>query len=169
MNKKLQKKKLHLLNNEINASEVRLPEQGIIPLQDAIRLARNDEMDLILISPNAVPPVCKIMDYQKFLYEQVQKEKAKPKVLEMKEIKVGPNTSENDLEYRIKHMIEFLDKGHKVKISMQFRGREMAYVTKGEAIILKLMVAVENHGIAEALPKLEGKRMFATIRPKNKK
>ena len=101
--------------------------------------------------------------------KQTKKEKDKPKSLEMKEIKVGPNTAENDLGYRIKHMIEFLQKGHSVKITMQFKGREMAYVQNGEALILKLILAVEDYGTPESMPKLEGKRMFATIKPKSKK
>jgi translation initiation factor IF-3 len=163
------KKKQHLLNREIRATEVRVTDGGIMPFFDALKLAESQDMDLVLMSPNANPPVCKIMNYEKFLYEQMKKEKDKPKPLEMKEIKVGPNTDENDLDYRIKHMIEFLNKGHKVKITMQFRGREMAYVAKGEALILKLMLAVTEHGVAEAMPKLEGKKMFVTLRPKTNK
>jgi translation initiation factor IF-3 len=163
------KKKQHLLNREIRATEVRVTDGGIMPFFDALKLAESQDMDLVLMSPNANPPVCKIMNYEKFLYEQMKKEKDKPKPLEMKEIKVGPNTDENDLDYRIKHMIEFLNKGHKVKITMQFRGREMAYVAKGEALILKLMLAVTEHGLAEAMPKLEGKKMFVTLRPKTNK
>jgi translation initiation factor IF-3 len=163
------KKKQHLLNREIRATEVRVIDGGIMPFFDALKLAESQDMDLVLMSPNANPPVCKIMNYEKFLYEQMKKEKDKPKPLEMKEIKVGPNTGENDLEYRIKHMIEFLQKGHKVKISMQFRGREMAHVSNGEALILKLILAVSEHGVAEMMPKLEGKKMFVTIRPKSQK
>jgi len=163
------KKKQHLLNREIRATEVRVTDDGIMPFFDALKLAESQDMDLVLMSPNANPPVCKIMNYEKFLYEQMKKEKDKPKPLEMKEIKVGPNTDENDLDYRIKHIIEFLNKGHKVKITMQFRGREMAYVAKGEALILKLMLAVTEHGVAEAMPKLEGKKMFVTLRPKTNK
>jgi translation initiation factor IF-3 len=163
------KKKQHLLNREIRATEVRVTDGGIMPFFDALKLAESQDMDLVLMSPNANPPVCKIMNYEKFLYEQMKKEKDKPKPLEMKEIKVGPNTDENDLDYRIKHMIEFLNKGHKVKITMQFRGREMAYVAKGEALILKLMLAVTEHGVAEAMPKLDGKKMFVTLRPKTNK
>ena len=163
------KKKQHLLNREIRATEVRLTDGDIMPFFDALRLAESQDMDLVLMSPNANPLVCKIMNYEKFIYEQMKKEKEKPKPLEMKEIKVGPNTGENDLEYRIKHMNEFLDKGHKVKITMQFRGREMAYVSKGEALILNLILAVAEHGVAEAMPKLEGKKMFVTIRPKSNK
>jgi translation initiation factor IF-3 len=163
------KKKQHLLNREIRATEVRVTDGGVMPFSEALKLAESQDLDLVLIGPNANPPVCRIMSYEKFLYEQMKKEKEKPKPLEMKEIKVGPNTGENDLEYRIKHMIEFLQKGHKVKISMQFRGREMAHVSNGEALILKLILAVSEHGVAEMMPKLEGKKMFVTIRPKSNK
>lgn len=162
------KKKLHFINREIRANEVRV-DGTIMRLSEALNMAESQDLDLVLMAPNANPPVCKIMSYEKFIYEQAKKEKDKPKPLEMKEIKVGPNTGENDLDYRIKHIIEFLQKGHKVKITMQFRGREMAYVANGEALMLKLVVAVEEHGIAEAMPKLEGKRMFVTLRPKSKK
>ena len=116
-------KQQHLLNNEIRATEVRVADLGVMSFKDAMNLATSKEMDLVLIGANAVPPVCRIMNYEKFLYDQTKKEKDKPKSLEMKEIKVGPNTAENDLGYRIKHMIEFLQKGHSVKITMQFKGR----------------------------------------------
>ena len=156
-------KKQHLINKEIRGTEVRISDVGIMPLSEALTMAESQDMDLVLINTNAQPPVCKIMNYEKFLYEQSKKDK--PKVLELKEIKVGPNTSENDLTYRIKQISEFLGKGHKVKISMQFKGREMIHVTKGETLILKLLVDLEEYGVAEAMPKLEGKRMFVTIKP----
>jgi translation initiation factor IF-3 len=156
-------KKQHLINKEIRGTEVRISDVGIMPLSEALTMAESQDMDLVLINSNAQPPVCKIMNYEKFLYEQSKKDK--PKVLELKEIKVGPNTSENDLTYRIKQISEFLGKGHKVKISMQFKGREMIHVTKGETLILKLLVDLEEYGVAEAMPKLEGKRMFVTIKP----
>ena len=156
-------KKQHLINKEIRGTDVRISDVGIMPLSEALTMAEAQDMDLVLINPNAQPSVCKIMNYEKFLYEQSKKDK--PKVLEMKEIKVGPNTSENDLTYRIKQISEFLGKGHKVKISMQFKGREMIHVTKGETLILKLLVDLEEYGVAEAMPKLEGKRMFVTIKP----
>jgi translation initiation factor IF-3 len=158
------KKKEHKLNKEITASEVRLPEEGIVTIKEALRIAESQGLDLVLINPNANPPVCRIMNYEKFIYEQ--NKKPKNKVLEIKEIKLGPNTSENDLEYRIKHMIEFLKKGHKVKISLQFKGRQMQHIDIGQAQILKMIVAVEDYGIPEAMPKLEGKKMFATVKPK---
>ena len=161
-------KNKHLLNREIRANEVRVTDFGIMPLFDALKLAESQNMDLVLISENNDIGVCKIMNYEKFIYEQMKKEKEKPKPLEMKEIKVGPNTDENDLDYRIKHIIEFLERGHKVKITMQFRGREMAYVAKGEALILKLMLVITEHGVAEMMPKLEGKKMFVTLRPLKK-
>jgi translation initiation factor IF-3 len=161
-------KKQHLLNREIRANEVRV-DGHVMRLSEALQEAESQNLDLVLIAPNAVPPVCRIINYEKFIYEQNKKDKQKPKTLEMKEIKVGPNTGENDLEYRIKHITEFLQKGHKVKITMQFRGREMAYVDNGKELLLKMIVAVEDHGIPEAMPKLEGKRMFATVRPKSNK
>lgn len=166
MNKK---KKQHLLNREIRATEVRVTDMGVIPFNEALAIAESKDMDLVLMNSQVQPPICKIMNYEKFIYEANKKAKDKPKTLEIKEIKVGPNTTENDLSYRIKHMIEFLTKGHKVKISMQFRGREMAFVSKGEELILNLILAVKEHGVAEIMPKLEGKNMYVTIRPASKK
>jgi len=164
MNKK---KKQHLLNREIRANEVRVTEGGIMSLDSAIALAESKEMDLVLINEHSVPPVCKIMNYEKFIYELGKK--PKNKTLEMKEIKLGPNTSENDLSYRLKHMIEFLQKGHKVKISMQFKGREMSYIDNGKALLLKVIVSVEEYGVPEAMPSMEGKKMFVTLKPKSNK
>lgn len=160
-------KKQHLINSEIKVSEVRLADHGVMSIQEAIRLANEADMDLVLLSDKSFPPVCRIMNYEKFIYEQ--KKKPKSKTLDIKEIKLGPNTHENDIAYRTKHIIEFLQKGHKIKLSMQFRGREMAFVDRGQALMLKLIVSVEEYGVAESIPKMEGKRMFATIRPKNHK
>jgi len=160
-------KKQHKLNREITAPQVRVGEHGIMNLKEALAMADAQEMDLVLISETAVPPVCKIMNYEKFIYEQSKKPKNKS--LELKEIKLGPNTSENDLSYRTKHIIEFLDKGHKVKLSMQFKGRQMAFVDKGKELMLKLIVSIEDHGSAEAVPVLEGRKMICTLKPKTKK
>lgn len=159
--------KQHLINREIKATEVRIADVGVMSFNEALTLAESKDMDLVLVGSNAHPPVVKIMNYEKFLYEQSKKDK--PKVLEIKEIKVGPNTSENDLGYRIKHMIEFLKKGHKVKITMQFKGREMAFVNKGELLILNMIKGVEEYGLPESMPLLENKKMFVTIRPKPNK
>jgi translation initiation factor IF-3 len=166
MNKKTTKQ--HLLNREIRANEVRLGGQ-VMRFSEALNLAESQEMDLVLMVENATPPVVKIMNYEKFIYEQNKRDKQKPKTLDIKEIKIGPNTSDNDLDYRIKHMVGFLQKGHKVKLTMQFKGRQLSYVDSGKALMLKMAVAVEDHGVAEALPVLEGKRMHMTIKPKPKK
>ena len=115
------KKKEHLLNREIRLSEVRLPEEGVIRLSEALRLAEEQDMDLVLMSENNGIGICRIMNYEKFIYEK--NKKPKNKTFDVKEIKLGPNTAENDLTYRSKHIIEFLKKGHKVKVTLQFRGR----------------------------------------------
>ena len=168
MNKKVkQKEKQHKTNLEIVHPTVRVGEHGILSLKDAQKLADEQELDLVLINENAQPPVCKIMNYEKFIYQQSKT--AKNKTLDVKEIKLGPNTSENDLSYRTKHIIEFLEKGHKVKLTMQFRGRQMAFVDKGQEVMLNLIVSVEEHGSAESIPKLEGKRLQCTLKPKAKK
>lgn len=164
----MKNKREHKINEEITEYAVRIPEKGIVKTSDAIKMARDANMDLVLINSSATPIICKIMNYEKFIYEQKKKDKNKPKPLDVKEIKVGPNTSENDLDYRIKHMSEFLQKGHKVKITMQFKGREMAFVSKGEQLMLNLILKLTDFGSAEAMPKLEGKKMFVNIRPKSK-
>jgi translation initiation factor IF-3 len=163
------KKREHLLNDEIKASEVRLPEEGIIKLSEALRIAEEQEMDLVMVNQTTSPPICRILNYEKFIYEQNKAKKANNKAPEIKEIKLGPNTSDNDLSYRAKHIIEFLEKGHRIKITLQFRGREMAFIDKGKALMLKLMVAVEEHGIAEGLPNMEGKKLIGFVKPKPKK
>ena len=161
-------KRAHRINDEIIAREVRV-DGVVMPIRQALLEAEKSEMDLVLINDKAEPVICKIVDYQKFIYEQKRKEKDKPKPLNIKEVKLGPNTAENDLEYRSKHIIEFLNKGHKVKLTMQFRGREMAFVANGELLMLKLIDNVSEHGLPEAMPKMEGKKMMCTLKPKVKK
>ena len=160
-------KREHKLNLEITYKEVRVTDEGVMETSEAIKLAESKDMDLVLINDKAQPPICKIMNYEKFIYELSKKPKNKG--LDVKEIKLGPNTSANDLEYRIKHMIEFLKKGHRVKISLQFRGRQMQHIDIGEEQILKMLLAVSEFGTPEAMPKLEGKRMFAIVKPKTAK
>lgn len=158
------------LNEEIKTQKIRLTgsdfKGDIVTSNEALQIAKKMGLDLVLISENNGVGICRIMNYEKFLYEQSKKQK--PKNLELKEIKIGPNTGENDLEYRIKHITEFLTKGHKIKISLQFKGREMAYVSKGEELMLRMIVAVEKYGTPEAMPKLEGKRMYCILKPKAK-
>ena len=165
MNKK---KKLHLINREIRAYEVRVADSGVMPLSEALALAESQNKDLVHINEGGGgTPVCKIMNYEKFIYES--NKKPKNKSLDLKEIKVGPNTSENDLGYRVKQMIEFLNKGHKVKVTMQFRGREMMHLENGQKIMLKMILDVQESGSAEALPKFEGKKLFCLLKPKPNK
>jgi translation initiation factor IF-3 len=168
MKKQSRKEKL---NEEIKIQKIRLTGDGfkgeIVSLKEAMSKANELDLDLVLISENNEIGICKIMNYEKFIYEQSKKPKNKS--LELKEVKLGPNTSDNDLSYRTKHIIEFLNKGHKVKLSMQFKGRQMAFVDKGKELMLSLIVSVEEHGSAEALPVLEGKKMICTLKPKTKK
>ncbi len=166
INKKNQKAE-HKLNSEITAPEVRLGEHGIISIREAMKIADNEGLDLVLISESSNPPVCKLMDYEKFIYEK--NKKPKNKSLEMKEIKLGPNMSANDLNYRTTHIIDFLKKGHRIKLSMQFRGRQLAFISLGEEIMLKLIVDIEDFGSAENVPKMDGKKLLAFIKPKPKK
>jgi translation initiation factor IF-3 len=161
-------KRAHRINDEIIAREVRV-DGVVMSIRQALLEAEKAEVDLVLINDKVEPVICKLVDYQKFIYEQKRKEKNKPKSLEVKEIKLGPNTAENDLDYRSKHIIEFLEKGHKVKLTMQFRGREMAFVSKGELLMLKLIDSISEHGLPETMPKMEGKKMQCLLKPKVKK
>lgn len=138
---------------------------------EALRLAEASGLDLVEISPKADPPVCKIIDYRKFLYEQKKKEKemkAKQSKIVLKEIRFGPNTDEHDFNFKLKHAIKFLSEGAKVKAYVFFRGRSIVYKEKGEILLLKFATELEEHGIVEQMPKLEGKRMIMLINPKKK-
>jgi translation initiation factor IF-3 len=167
MKNKFRKEKI---NQEIKIEKIRLIGEGfkgeIVSLKEALIKSSELNLDLVLVSENNNIGVCKIMNYEKFIYEL--NKKPKNKVVDVKEIKIGPNTSDNDLSYRVKQMIEFLNKGHKVKITMQFRGREMVYLENGQKLMLKMIMDVQEHGIPEAMPKLEGKKLFVVIKPKNK-
>lgn len=159
------------LNNEIKNEMIRLTGEGfdgeIVTLKEALQTASDLDLDLVLVSENNNVGICKIMNYEKYLYNLSKK--PKNKVLENKEVKLGPNMGSNDLEYRTKQIIEFLSKGHKVKLSMQFRGREMMFVDKGKELMLKLVLDLEEFGTPESLPSIEGKRMLCNIKPKSKK
>jgi translation initiation factor IF-3 len=163
--------KEHILNHKIKTPQVRLTGEGfngeIITLREALNKAETLEMDLVLFSETNNIGICKIINYEKFIYELSKK--PKNKALEMKEIKLGPNMTENDLSYRAKHIQEFLVKGHRIKLSMRFKGREMMFVDKGKELMLKLIVDLENFGTAESLPKLEGKQLLIYLKPKPKK
>ena len=144
-------------------------ETGIFQLRDALAIAVELELDLVEISPSANPPVCKVMDYKKFLYEQKKKQKeikAKSAKVTVKEIRLGPNTDDHDFDFKLKHAIKFLQDGAKVKVDVFFKGRSIIYKDKGEYILLRFAQELEEYGKVERLPKLEGKRMIMIVAPK---
>ena len=135
-------------------------------------MAKEQELDLVEISAKADPPVCKIIDYKKFLYDQKKKQKAiKANAVKtvIKEIRFGPNTEEHDLNFKTKHAMKFLEEGSKVKAFVFFRGRSIVFKDQGEILLLKFAQALEEYGVVEQMPKLEGKRMTMFIAPKKKK
>lgn len=141
------------------------------PIRKALEIAEELGLDLVEISPNAKPPVCKIMEYTKFLYEQKKREKvlkAKAAKVVIKEIRFGPQTDEHDYEFKKKHAIKFLGEGAKLKAYVFFKGRSIIYKDQGQILLLKLATEIEDYGKVEQLPKLEGKRMIMFITPKKK-
>ncbi|MBR5856264.1 MAG: translation initiation factor IF-3 [Bacteroidales bacterium] len=165
------------MNEEIRAAQVRVvgenvPEQGIYSLAEALKMAVDQELDLVEISPNAEPPVCKIIDYQKFLYQQKKKAKemkANASKVVINEIRFGPQTDEHDFQFKLKHAKEFLSDGSKVKAYVFFKGRSILFSEQGEKLLLRFAVELEEFGKAEQMPKLEGKRMIMMIAPNKKK
>ncbi len=146
-------------------------EINVYPIRKALEIAEELGLDLVEISPNATPPVCKIMEYKKFLYEQKKREKllkAKSTKVEIKEIRFGPQTDEHDYEFKKKHAIKFLKEGAKLKAYVFFKGRSIIYKDQGQILLLKLATEIEDFGKVEQLPKLEGKRMIMFIAPKKK-
>lgn len=146
-------------------------EIGVYPTRKALEIAEEQEFDLVEISPNAKPPVCKVMDYKKFVYEQKKREKAmksKATKVIIKEIRFGPNTDEHDYEFKKKHAEKFLKDGAKLKAYVFFKGRSIIYKDQGEILLLKLAQELEDLGKVEQMPKLEGKRMIMFIAPKKK-
>ncbi len=147
-------------------------EIGVYPISKAKQIAREQELDLVEISPKAVPPVCKIIDYKKFLYEQKKRDKvmkAKATKVTVKEIRFGPQTDEHDYEFKKKHAIKFLQDGAKLKAYVFFKGRSIIFKDQGQILLLKLAQELEEYGKVEQMPKLEGKRMIMFIAPKVKK
>jgi translation initiation factor IF-3 len=148
-----------------------IEEQGVFALRDALKLAEELELDLVEISPKADPPVCKIIDYSKFLYQQKKKQKemkAKTTKVIVKEIRFGPQTDEHDFNFKLKHAEKFLQEGAKVKAFVFFKGRSILFKEQGEILLLKLATSLEDWGTVEQLPKLEGKRMTMFMTPKKK-
>jgi translation initiation factor IF-3 len=147
-------------------------EANVMSLQEALSLADRMELDLVEISPNADPPVCKIVDYQKFLYQQKKKQKeikAKTTKIIVKEIRFGPNTDDHDYNFKLRHAIKFLEEGAKVRAYVFFKGRSILFKEKGEVLLLRFASDLEDYGKVEQLPRLEGKRMIISFAPKKKK
>ncbi len=166
----------HRINHFIRAPQVRLVgdnvEAGIYPTNEAIKMAQEQGLDLVEISPNADPPVCKIIDYNKFLYDKKKKEKemkANAKVSEVKEIRFTPNTDEHDFNFKAKHAENFLKEGNKVKAYVQFKGRAIQFQDRGQLLLLKFAERLTDIGVLESMPKMEGRRMLAMFAPKGKK
>src|SRR6478672_3240998 len=166
----------HRINNFIRVPQVRLVgdnvEVGVYPTQEALRMAQAQQLDLVEISPTADPPVCKIIDYNKFLYDKKKKEKemkAKSKASEVKEIRFTPGTDDHDFDFKAKHAEKFLKDGNKVKAYVQFKGRAIQFKERGELVLLKFAERLAEVGLPEGLPKLEGKRMLMVLAPKSQK
>ena len=165
----------HKINDKITAHEVRLVFEGkepqVMKTSQALVLAEEEGLDLVEISPNANPPVCKILDYKKFLYNQKRKQKelkAKQTKIVVKEIRFGPNTDEHDFNFKLTHAKKFLEEGSKVKAFVFFRGRTIVFKDRGEILLLKFAQELADYGVVEQLPKLEGKKMILMINPKKK-
>ena len=146
-------------------------EPKICSIDDAMKIANNLGLDLVEISPNIDPPVCKVIDYKKFIYDQKKKQKAiksKAQKVVIKELRFGPNTGEHDFDFKLKHAKSFLEDGAKVKAFVFFRGRSIVFKEQGQILLLKLAQALEDIGVVENMPKLEGKKMIMIIAPKKK-
>ena len=165
----------HKINSKITAQEIRLVgdnvDVGVYSVNDALRMARGQELDLVEISPKASPPVCKILDYKKFLYEQKKRDKAlksKSTKIVVKEIRFGPQTDEHDYQFKKKHAEKFLNEGAKLKAFVFFKGRSIIFIEQGQMLLLRLAQELEEIGTVEQMPELEGKRMIMFITPKKK-
>lgn len=161
------------INEQIRAREVRVVgdnvEQGIYTIQEARRMAQQQDLDLVEISPNADPPVCKILDYQKFLYQQKKKakeQKANQVKTTLKEIRFGPQTDDHDYSFKLRHAISFLQEGSKVRAYVFFRGRSIVFKDQGKLLLLRFANDLEDYARVDQLPKLEGKRMSMLFSPK---
>ena len=169
--------KSHRINGEITAPEMRLSgvdnePLGIVSLAEAFRLAEEANVDLVEIAPNATPPVCRLMDYGKFKYSEQKKAheaKLKQKIILVKEVKFRPGTDDGDYNIKLRNLIKFLDEGDKTKITLRFRGREMAHQDIGFRMLERLKADLEPYGQVEQFPKMEGRQMIMILSPKKKK
>ena len=165
-------KNQYRVNEQIRAKEVRVVNDGgstVVSSRQALDMARSQGVDLVEISPNAEPPVCRLIDYSKFLYQQkkhAKEMKAKQVKVEVKEIRFGPQTDEHDYQFKLKHAKEFLDNGNKVRAYVFFRGRSILFKEQGEVLLLRFANDLEEYGKVEQMPALEGKKMFLYLAPK---
>ncbi|HPX60926.1 MAG TPA: translation initiation factor IF-3 [Deltaproteobacteria bacterium] len=165
------------INNAIRAAEVRVigaggEPLGIMPASKALELAEQQQLDLVEVSPTAAPPVCRIMDYGKFKYQQSKKQqeaKKKQVHVEVKEIKLRPKTDDHDLMFKVKHVRRFLEEGNKAKITLVFRGREITHMDLGRAVIQRFAAELEDVAVIESQPRVDGRNMFMIVAPKVKK
>jgi translation initiation factor IF-3 len=162
------------VNDGIRAREVRVIDEdgsqlGIMNLRDARRVAEDKNLDLVNVAPNSKPPVCRVMDYGKFKYEQAKKEKEAKKnqrIIELKEVRMTPNIEEHDFQVKLKNVIKFLGEGDKVKVTVRFRGREITHPTIGQQLLTKMAQAAGDNVIVERMPRLEGRHMIMILAPK---
>jgi len=170
--KQASKQPQYRVNEQIHIREVRVVSDGgseVMPTRKALDMARQQGVDLVEISPNAKPPVCRLIDYSKFLYQQKKRQKemkAKQAKVEVKEIRFGPQTAEADYQFKLKHAVEFLQEGNKVRAYVFFRGRSILFKEQGEVLLLRFANDLEGYGKVEQMPKLEGKKMFLYLSPK---
>ena len=171
------KKISHRINEEIRHPKVRIIgdkiETKVCSLQEALKIAESFDTDLVEINSNANPPICRIIKYDKFLYEEKRRQrevdrKNREQMVDVKEIRLSPNIDNHDIEFKGKHAINFLTEGDKVKIVMQFKGRQIVYMEKGKKTILEFVQSLSEYGAPESLPKTEGKKMFIIISPRKK-
>ena len=161
-------------NEEIDATEVRVidsegEQAGVMPLGDAIELAKNEGLDLVEVSPNAEPPVCRVMDFGKYLFEQnkkAQTSRRKQKQVHVKEIKFRPGTDEGDYQVKLRKLVQFLENGDKTKVTLRFRGREMAHQELGANLLARVRGDLEEYAIVEQMPQMEGRQMIMVMAPK---
>ncbi|MEX3955209.1 translation initiation factor IF-3 [Trinickia symbiotica] len=169
--------KSHRINGEITAPEVRLvgvdnEPLGIVKLAEAFRLSEQQDVDLVEIAPQASPPVCRLMDYGKFKYQEAKKQheaKLKQKVIQVKEVKFRPGTDDGDYNVKLRNLVRFLEDGDKTKITLRFRGREMAHQEIGMRMLERLRTDLDEVGQVEQMPKMEGRQMIMVLAPKKKK
>ena len=165
-------KNQYRINEQIRVREVRIVGDGestVVSTREALNMAHDQGVDLVEISPNANPPVCRLIDYSKFLYQQKKRQKemkAKQVKVEVKEIRFGPQTDEHDYQFKLKHAKEFLEEGNKVRAYVFFRGRSILFKEQGEVLLLRFANDLEEYGKVEGMPSLEGKKMFLYLAPK---